>query len=72
MREKKPRDLTGTFRIVRPFSSFPLHHLLITKDGNVWVLKVDPDRVHWLDGLKVRVQGDGNGGIIKVRSIVQV
>ncbi len=69
MAMKKPRQLTGTLHITS-MGDLGLLHVLRTKDS-YWHLEVEPERVRWLDGLKVKVEGESKGILVRVTSIVQ-
>jgi hypothetical protein len=71
MPKKKARELIGTFHIGPQLSGLGQIHFLRTKDGNHWLLDVEAERVHWLDGLEVIVKGRSEGSRIEVSSITQ-
>jgi len=62
----KPRQLTGILEIC----SGGRWHYLRTKDS-WWQLEIEPERVRWLDGIKVTVKGISQGTVVRVKSIVQ-
>lgn len=71
MPKKMPRELVGTFVVGPRLSGLGQLHFLRTKDGSHWRLRVEPERVHWLNGLEVVVKGRSNGQTIEVDSIAQ-
>jgi len=71
MPKRTPRELVGTFHVGPTLSGLGQLHILRTKDGSHWLLKVEPERVHWLNGLQVVVKGHTSGKTMKVDSIAQ-
>jgi hypothetical protein len=71
MKRKKHREVTGVLRFMPELSGLGRPHFVVTKEGTLWRLEVEPDRVYWLDGLLVRVGGMEENGVIAVSSIVR-
>jgi hypothetical protein len=71
MSRKKPRDVTGVLVSTPPLNDRGSLHFLRTTEGHHWRLVIEPERVQFLVGLKVRVQGLEENGVIHVRGIAQ-